>query len=52
MSRHIFVCIHFASFYDFAIGFWNCSDSVNFFVIHLNFSYNLIKIGSFVYFFD
>jgi hypothetical protein len=22
------MCIDFVSFYDFVIGFWNCSDSV------------------------
>ena len=27
-------CIDFASFYDFSIGFSNCSDSVVFFVLH------------------
>jgi hypothetical protein len=34
-SEHSCVCvlvgIDFASFYDFSIGFWNCSDSVVFF---------------------
>jgi hypothetical protein len=27
-------CIDFASFYDFSIGFWNCSDGVVIFVFH------------------
>ena len=27
--------IHFASVYDFSIGFWKCSDIVVFFVFHL-----------------
>jgi hypothetical protein len=28
--------VHFASFYDFSIRFWNCSDNVVFFVFHLS----------------
>ena len=28
------VCIDFPSFYDFDILFWNCSDSVVFFIFH------------------
>jgi hypothetical protein len=32
-------CIHFASFYYFTIGFWNCSDSIIFF-----FSFYLVTI--------
>jgi hypothetical protein len=24
--------IHFASFYDFAIGFWKCSENLSFFI--------------------
>jgi len=27
-------CINFASFYDFSVEFWNCSDSVVYFVFH------------------
>ena len=27
--------IYFASFYDFDIGFWNCSDSVDFFAFSI-----------------
>jgi len=33
----IYLCvggIDFASFYDFCIGIWNCSDNVVFFVFH------------------
>jgi hypothetical protein len=27
--------IDFVSSYDFSIGFWNCSDSVAFFIFHI-----------------
>ena len=33
----MYLCVNgidFASFYDFGIGFWNCSDSVLCFVFH------------------
>jgi len=29
--------IDFASFYDFSIGFWNCSDGVNIFHFIVNY---------------
>ena len=34
MSGYVIVCIDFTSFYDFAIGFWSCFDSVVFFFVH------------------
>ena len=39
--EQLFICVLgvliFASFYDFSIRFWNCSDSVVFFVFLLDF---------------
>jgi len=34
VSGYVIVCIDFTSFYDFAIGFWSCFDSVVFFFVH------------------
>ena len=34
VSGHLCVCIDYASFYNFSIGFWNRFDNVVFYVFH------------------